>query len=91
MEAGDSFYDDNLSDYSDDFEDDESAVKANQPPVPSLDFHSTSTPRRTNQYHESSFTARANKTEPIFRKAKSQYMSGRKGSKMNRSSVKGTV
>lgn len=95
MEAGDSFFDDNLSDYSDDFEDDESSVRAHHqvppPPIPPLDVHSTSTPRRVNQHHERSFAERANRTDPIFRKAKSQYLSGRKGTKMNRSSVKGEV
>ena len=86
MEAGDSFFDEQLSDYSDDFEDDDSAAKINQPPPP-LELKSTSTPRRAKQ--DSSFTQRANRTDPVFRKAKSQYMSGRLGSKMSRSLIKG--
>lgn len=91
MEAGGSFFDEHLSDYSDDFEENESSTRSNQPiqpPPPLSDFYSTSTPRRVNQ--GSTFSERASKTDPVPRKAKSQYISGRKGSKMNRSSVKGT-
>ena len=90
MEAGDTFYGEHLSDYSDDFEEDESAARSNQPvqsPPPRLDFYSTFTPRHVKQ--DSSFAVKANKTDPVLRKAKSQYMSGRKGSKMNKSFVKG--
>lgn len=89
MDAGDSFYGEHLSDYSDDFEEDESATRSNQPPPPPLDLYSTFTPRHVKQ--DSSFSVEANKTDPVLRKAKSQYMSGRKGSKMNRSFVKGRV
>ena len=89
MEAGDSFFDEHLSDYSDDFEEDEPAVKvSNKPPL--LDFQSTPTPRHAKQ--DSSFSSRGNKTDPVFRKTKSQYMSGTiKRRSLNRSSVKGTI
>lgn len=87
MEAEDSYFDEHLSDYSDDFEDDVSSGVNQRPPPLALDFQST--PRRVQQ--DSSFSVKTNRTAPVFRKAKSQYMSGRKGSKLNRTSVKGII
>jgi hypothetical protein len=95
MEAGDSYFDEHLSDYSDDFEEDEPTFKvSNQQQQarapPPLDFQSTPTPRHAKQ--DSSFSGRANKTDPVFRKAKSQYLSGTiKRSSLNRNSVRGTI
>ena len=89
MEAGDSFFDEHLSDYSDDFEEDEPTVKVSNKAPPPLNFQSTPTPRHAKQ--DSSFSGRANKTDPVFRKTRSQYLSGTiKRSSLNRSSVKGT-
>ena len=94
MEAGDSFFDEHLSDYSDDFEEDESTIKvsnhqqqqARAPPP--LDFQSTPTPRHAKQ--DSFFSGRANKTDPVFRKTRSQYLSETiKRSSLNRNSVRG--
>ena len=96
MEAGDSFFDEHLSDYSDDFEEEEPTFKASNQPQqsarapPPLDFQSTPTPRHAKQ--DTSFSSRANKTDPVFRKARSQYLSGTvKRSSLNRSSVRGTI
>ena len=91
MEAGDSFFDEHLSDYSDDFEEDEPTFKVSnqQQAPPPLDFQSAPTPRHAKQ--DSSFSGRANKTDPVFRKTRSQYLSGTiKRSSLNRNSVRGT-
>lgn len=83
MEVGDN---EHLSDYSDDFEEYEPDLKSNQPPL--LEFQSTSTPRHTKP-HDSSFKDRANKTDPVFRKAQSHYVSGTRSNKLNRSAIRG--
>lgn len=89
MEAGDSFFDEHPSDYSDDFEEEEPAVKAANRPPPPLDFQSTPTPRHAKQDSSISST-RGNRTDPVFRKTRSQYLSGpTKRSSLNKSSVKG--